>query len=246
MIDLYGMSSPNVLKILIMLEETDLEHRYTFVNVAAGEQFAPEFVALNPTSKVPVIIDDDGYDGKSTTVFESGAILLYLAEKSGSLLPRDPAVRMVALQWLMVQISSVGPICGQATHFIRFAPPEQDYSLARYRTLAGRLYDQLDARLDTARWLGGDEYSIADIATYPWVSLYHDAHGMSWSDHPHLKRWVDEVAARSAVATAVERYNKLMSEDPSFSPDNPPEGLDRFFGRGQFSREPAKVGPDAR
>lgn len=241
MIDLYGMSSPNVLKIMIMLEETGLPNRFTFVNVAAGEQFAPEFVALNPTSKVPVIIDHDGYDGERTVVFESGAILLYLAEKSGCLLPADPLGRMEALQWLMVQVSGVGPMLGQATHFIRFAPPGQDYSLDRYRTLAGRLYDQLDVRLGSASWLGGAEYSIADVATYPWVALYHDFHGMHWSDHPNLKRWCDGIADRPAVTTAQARYDGLMADDPSFKPDNPPEGLDRFFGRGRYAlgRSPA-------
>lgn len=244
MIDLYGMSSPNVLKILIMLQETGLPYRYTFVNVAAGEQFAPAFVALNPTSKVPVIVDDDGYAGGRTTVFESGAILLYLAEKSGMMLPADPAARMEALQWLAVQMASVGPTLGQATHFIRFAPPGQDYALGRYRTLAGRIYDQLDARLGDARFVGGADYGIADIAVFPWVALYHEVHGMRWSDHPNLRRWCDTVGARPAVAAARARYDDLMRQDPSFRPDNPPEGLDRFFGRGQFTRDAAEAPPN--
>lgn len=236
MIDLYGMSSPNVLKIMIMLEETGLPNRFTFVNVAAGEQFAPEFVALNPTSKVPVIVDHEGFGGQRTTVFESGSILLYLAEKSGRLLPTSPAGRIEALQWLTVQISSIGPIFGQANHFIRFAPAGQEYSKNRYRTLAGRLYDQLDQRLASSPWLGGSEYSIADVATYPWVALYHEGHGMDWSEHPNLKRWCDAVGERPAVAAAQARYDGLMAEDPNFKPDVTLDGLDRFFGRGAFTR----------
>jgi len=234
MIELYGMSSPNVLKVMIMLEETELPYRLHFVNVAAGEQFAPEFVEKSPTSKVPVIIDPDVPGGR--TVFESGAILYYLAEKAGRFLATDPAKRIEILQWLMVQVASVGPIFGQLNHFLRFAPAGEDYALGRYRTLAGRLYDQLEERLRREAWLAGGDYSIADIATYPWVALYHEAHGMTWQEHPSLKRWVDCVSERPAVLAARARYEENRQIDPSFAPGNPPDGLDRFFGRGAYQR----------
>jgi GST-like protein len=236
-IDLYGMTSPNVLKVSIMLEELGAPYRFHYVNVVAGEQFSPEFTALSPLGKVPVIVDHDENRREPAVVFESGAILLYLAEKHGRFIPKAPALRLQTIQWLMVQMAQVGPLLGQLTHFVRFAPAGNDYSTARYRTLAGRVYDALETRLSGGQpYLAGQPYTVADIATYPWVSLYHDKHGMDWGDHPHLKAWCDRVAARPAVARADASYAARELDDPSMRPGADQDGVDRFFGWGAHTR----------
>jgi GST-like protein len=236
MIDLYGMTSPNVHKISIMLEEAGLSYRFHYVNVGAGEQFASDFISLSPLSKVPVIVDPEGPAGRPRSVFESGAILIYLAEKTSLFLPQDPALRVETLEWLMVQVGQVGPLLGQLTHFIRFAPPGNDYSASRYRTLAGRIYDALETRLGGRAFLAGEPYTIADIATYPWISLYHDKHAMDWGDHPNLRSWCARIAARPAVARADALYLARQLDDPSAKAGLPQDGLDRFFGRGAYAR----------
>lgn len=237
MIDVYVMGSPNVFKIIIALEELGLEYKCHYVDIVAGDQYKPEFVALNPMSKVPVIVDHDSYDGKRYTVFESGAILLYLAEKVGKLIPSDPMARMDVMQWLVLQIANVGPMLGQLTHFKRFAPPGNEYSFSRYETLSGRVYDTLDKRLGVSTYLAGDEYTIADIASYSWVGLYHEIHGMKWEEHPHLRRWCDLIAQRPAVVKALKVYEDINANDPAQRPDISPEGVDRLFGRGAFARK---------
>ncbi|KEQ51799.1 glutathione S-transferase family protein [Sphingobium chlorophenolicum] len=237
MIDVYGMSSPNVLKIIIALEELGFDYTFHNVDVVAGEQYGPEFVALNPLSKVPVIVDHDSFNGEPYTVFESGAILMYLAEKAGNLIPKDPRARMETMQWLVLQIANVGPYFGQHTHFLRHAPPDNEYSASRYRTLAGRVYDTLDKRLGVSAYLAGDEYTIADVATYPWAALYHDFHGMLWNDHPHLRRWCDLIAQRPAVIRSAAVHADIAANDPARSPNPSSEGVDRFFGRGAFARK---------
>jgi GST-like protein len=236
MIDLYGMTSPNVHKISIMLEELETPYRFHFVNVVAGEQFAPDFLALNPLGKVPVIVDRTAGGGEPTTVFESGAILLYLAEKHGRFIPHDPWQRLETIKWLMVQMAQVGPMLGQLTHFLRFAPEGNDYATRRYRTLAARAYNALDARLSGRPFLAGEHYTIADIATYPWVSLYHDKHGMDWPDQPNLKAWCECIAARPAVAAADARYASRELDDPSMRGDASQDGVDRFFGWGAYAK----------
>lgn len=236
MIDLYGMGSPNVMKIVIALEELGLDYQFHMIDVVAGDQYRPEFVALNPLSKVPVIVDQDGFGGKPYTVFESGAILMYLAEKGGNLIPKDPKARMETLQWLVLQIANVGPMFGQHNHYIRFAPPGNEYSASRYRTLAGRIYDMLDTRLAGSTYLAGEEYTIADVATYPWVALYHDIHGMRWEEHVHLRRWCDLLARRPAIAKAHQVHAEITAADPAQRPDVSPDGVDRFFGRGAYAR----------
>jgi GST-like protein len=236
MITLYGMSSPNVLKISVMLDELAVNYRFEHVNLGTGQQFEPSFVALNPNSKVPVIVDEEGPEGQRYVVFESGAILFYLAEKYERFLPQDRVGRYEVVQWLMTQMSSVGPMLGQLTHFARFAPAGNDYSVSRYRTAAGRVYDMLNRRLAGSSNLAGEDYTIADIATFPWIWLYHEKHGMTWAEHPHLQRWCKTIAARPAVMKALDVYDKRAAGDPSLQPDLPQDGIDRFFGWGRHAR----------
>ena len=167
MIELYGMGSPNVVKVYIALEELDLPYNVHPVDVFTGKQFDDAFLKLNPNAKVPRIVDADGPGGKPYTVFESGAILLYLAEKTGKLLPADTAGKFDAIQWMMVQMTGVGPMFGQYVHFMRFAPAGNDYAKSRYATQVHRVFEVIDHRLGGVPYLAGDEYSIADAATYP-------------------------------------------------------------------------------
>jgi GST-like protein len=188
MIDLYALTSPNVQKIFVMLEECGLPYKQIKVDVWAGDQFKPEFLKVNPNAKVPAIVDHDGPGGKPFTVFESGAILLYLAEKTGKFLPADRREKYEAIQWLMVQLTGVGPAFGQTVHFKMMAPPGNDYSVSRYTTEMKRLYALLEKRLGETPYLGGMDYSIADIATFP-LTRTHDNFGVKWADNPNLERW---------------------------------------------------------
>ena len=231
MIDFYVLTSPNVQKIFIMLEELAAPYRTIPVDVWKGEQFKPEFVKLNPNAKIPVIVDHDGPGGKPYTVFESGAILMYLADKADRFLPAEPAKRYEVIQWLMIQIASVGPTFGQVVHFTRFAPPGNDYSKSRYMTEMLRLYELLERRLGQAPYLGGDEYSIADIATFPWTRN-HDMFGVKWSERPNLARWFDAVSARPAVKKALMAVDAIKSSRDTASE----EDRDRIFGRGRYAR----------
>jgi GSH-dependent disulfide-bond oxidoreductase len=193
MIDLYTFTTPNGRKASIMLEELELPYTPHVIDIRNGDQFTPEFVAINPNSKIPAIVDRD----TDITVFESGAILIYLAEKTGQLLPTDPKPRYAVLEWLMLQMGGVGPMFGQLNHFKRFAPEPIPYAIARYETETLRLYTVLDQQLARYDYLGGD-YSIADIATYPWVAIYA-FQGLTLDNHPNLKRWFEQVAERPAV-----------------------------------------------
>src|SRR5215510_9732984 len=211
MIDLYALTSPNVQKIYIMLEECGLPYKEHFVDVWKGEQHKPEFAKINPNSKIPVIVDHDGPGGKPYTVFESGAILMYLAEKTGKFLPKDTAKRYDVLQWLMIQLTGVGPMFGQWTHFKLFAGAGgNEYSMTRYQTEVKRLYEVLERRLGKTAYLGGDEYTIADIATFPWTRN-HDNMGVKWDDNPNLKRWFEAIAARSAAKKMIEVTGGIKS-----------------------------------
>jgi GSH-dependent disulfide-bond oxidoreductase len=231
MIDLYALTSPNVQKVYLMLEETGLPYREIFVDVWKGDQFKPEFLKVNPNAKIPAIVDHEGPGGRPYALFESGAILLYLAEKTGRFLPKEMAQRYDAIQWLMIQMTGVGPALGQLTHYKRFAPAGNDYALSRHQTEARRLHDVLEARLSTSPYLGGAEYTIADMATWPWTRN-HDFYGIAWSDHPNLARWFDTIAARPATKQALAKIDVIKS-----SRDNAkPEDLDRIFGRGRFAR----------
>lgn len=233
---LYGMSSPNVHKVAIMMHELGLPYRFRYVRLTAEEQFTPQFLAMNPLGKVPVLVDEAPPSGGAQTLFESGAILIYLAEREGRFLPASGPDRTEVMKWLMLQMANVGPMFGQLTHFLRFAPEGNDYSKSRFYTFAGRIYDMLDRRLAEHAYLAGGDYSIADIATYPWVSLYHEAHGMSWDDHPHLRAWCDRLGARPAVKVADELYHARMLDEPPSDAGGNGQGVARVFGWGQFAR----------
>jgi GST-like protein len=231
MIDFYVLTSPNVQKIFIMLEELGTPYRTIPVDVWKGEQFKPEFMAINPNAKIPVIVDHDGPGGKPYTVIESGAILMYLADKFGLFLPTETAKRYEVIQWLMIQLTGVGPTFGQVTHFTRFAPPGNDYSKSRHMTEMLRLYELLEKRLGQSPYLGGAEYSIADIATFPWTRN-HDMFGVKWSERPNLARWFDAITARPAVKKALAIVDGIKSNRDTASD----EDKDRIFGRGRYAR----------
>ena len=197
MIDLYTWSTPNGRKVSIMLEETGLPYRVHAVDITKGEQHKTEFLAINPNAKIPAIVDPTGPDGQPITLFESGAILIYLAEKTGKFLPADPRTRYLTLQWLMFQMGGVGPMFGQAHHFLKFAPEPVPYATERYTKETRRLYGVLDARLKQAPYLAG-EYSIADIATYPWVARC-EWHCVELADFPNVKAWFERIGTRPAV-----------------------------------------------
>ena len=197
MITLYTWGTPNGRKVSIMLEECGLPYRVNAVDITQGEQFAPEFVAINPNSKIPAIVDPEGPDGWPMTLFESGAILLYLAGKTGRFLPVCERGKYEATQWLMFQMGGVGPMFGQTHHFLRFAPEPLPYAIKRYRTETARLYGVLDKRLGEADFLAG-EYSIADMATFPWVAR-HEWQKIDLADYLNVQRWYATIAARPAV-----------------------------------------------
>jgi GST-like protein len=231
MIDFYGLTSPNVQKVFIMLEECGLAYNFKPVDVWASQQHTPEFEMLNPNKKIPVIVDHDGPGGKSYTVFESGAILMYLAEKTGKFMPKDTAQKYEVIQWLMIQVSGIGPAFGNFTHFNLFAPKPNDYSLSRYKSEMLRLYDLLNKRLGETKYLGGKEYSIADMATFPWTRQ-HQAQGASLDNLPNFKRWFDDVSARPAVKAMIAKQGEIKSSRETATDDH----KDRFFNRGKYAR----------
>ena len=198
MIDLYTWSTPNGRKVSILLEECALPYKVHAINIGKGEQHTPEFLAINPNNRIPAIVDAEGPGGKPLPLFESGAILIYLAEKTGKFMPRDARTRLICLQWLMFQMGGVGPMFGQAHHFLRAAPEPVPYGIKRYTDETRRLYGVLNKRLGEAAYLA-DEYSIADIATYPWIAR-HEWHKVDLADFPAVKRWYDTIGARPAVA----------------------------------------------
>ena len=215
MIDVYSWATPNGHKVHIMLEECGLPYRAIPVNIGAGEQFAPSFLAISPNNKIPAIVDPDGPGGQPISLFESGAILLYLAAKTGRFLPDDLRARYEVLQWLMFQMGGLGPMLGQAHHFRIYAPDKVPYAIERYTNEAKRLYGVLDRRLAKSRYIGCSEFSIADIAIFPWLRSWKNQ-GIDWVDYPHLKGWFDEIAARPAVLLGVEvlaDLRKPMTDD---------------------------------
>ena len=197
-IELYTWSTPNGRKISIMLEELGLAYSVRPINIGQGEQHAPDFLKISPNNKIPAIVDPEGPDGAPIALFESGAILMYLADKTGKLMPQAPRARYEALQWLMWQMGNYGPMLGQAHHFRRFAKEKIPYAIDRYTNETRRLYGVLDKRLKEVDYLAGD-YSIADIATFPWAAR-HEWHGIALEDFANVKRWYDAIAGRPAVA----------------------------------------------
>lgn len=235
MITLYGMGSPNVVKVYIGLEEMALPYTVQPLDVFSGKQFDDAFLKLNPNAKVPVIVDPEGPGGKPYTVFESGAILLYLAEKTGKLLPKDTAAKFDAIQWLMTQMSTVGPMFGQYVHFMRFAPPGNDYAKSRYLTQAHRVCEVIDQRLAKTDYLAGSEYSIADIATFPWMRNVPALLGADAAAKiPNITRWVKKIDERPAVKKALTEVDAVRARTTAFDKADPAD-LDKLFGRGQFA-----------
>jgi len=203
MIEVHTWATPNGHKVHIMLEECGLPYRVIAVDIGAGEQFEPDFLAISPNNKIPAIVDPDGPDGAPISLFESGAILVYLAAKTGRFLPADTRGRYRTLEWLMFQMGSIGPLLGQAHHFRMYAPQKIEYAIDRYTNEARRLYGVMDARLARSRYIAADEYTIADIAIFPWLRSWKNQ-GIDWNDYPHLRGWFDEIAARPAVQRGVE------------------------------------------
>jgi GST-like protein len=222
MIDLYSAATPNGQKIHIMLEETSLEYRVTWIDIDKGDQFDPAFLQISPNNKVPAIVDHDGPGGDAIALFESGAILLYLADKTGRFLPEEPAKRWETLQWLMWQIGGFGPMLGQAHHFNRYAPMRPGnpvvlpYAQERYTNEAGRLYGVLDRHLAAHDYVAADEYTIADIAIFPWCRL-HERQRQDLGDYPNVRSWFERIAARPAVAKDMKRLEDIVE---GFSPES--------------------------
>lgn len=202
MIDLYYWTTPNGHKITLFLEEAGLPYRIVPINIGRGEQFAPEFLRIAPNNRIPAIVDQAPADGgEPISIFESGAILLYLADKIQRFIPQDLRGRNVALQWLFWQMGGLGPMAGQNHHFTQYAPEVVPYAIDRYVKETARLYSVLDRRLADRPFIAGDDYSIADMACYPWI-VPHARQRQSLDDFPHLKRWFDAIAARPATARA--------------------------------------------
>jgi GST-like protein len=228
MIEVYSWATPNGHKVHIMLEECGLPYRVHAVDIGAGDQFKPEFLAISPNNKIPAIVDPEGPDGQSISLFESGAILLYLAAKTGRFLPADVRGKYEALQWLMFQMGGVGPMLGQTHHFRIYAPEKIPYAIERYSNEAKRLYGVMNRRLARSKYLAGPEYTIADIATFPWLRSWKNQ-GIEWDDYPHLKGWFDEIAARPAVMRGVE---VLAAQRKPITDDKAREVL---FGKTQYA-----------
>lgn len=207
-IDLYYWPTPNGHKITIFLEEVNLPYNVMPVDIAAGDQFDPGFLKISPNNKMPAIVDPEGPDGAPISLFESGAILIYLAEKTGRFLPQTPRERYAVLQWLMFQMGHVGPMLGQAHHFRQYAPETIPYAIKRYTDEAARLYGVIDRRLAEASFVAGDEYTIADVAIFPWLRS-HENQGQSLADYPNLKRWYEGLESRPAVRRGLDVGKEL-------------------------------------
>ena len=229
MIDVYSWATPNGHKVHIMLEECGLPYRVHGINISTGDQFKPDFLKISPNNKIPAIVDQDGPDGQPISLFESGAILLYLAGKTGKFIPEDVRGKYEVLQWLMFQMGGVGPMLGQAHHFRIYAPEKIEYAVNRYTNEAKRLYGVIDKRLGESKFLGGPDYSIADIATWPWLRSWKNQ-GIELSDFPKLQRWFEAIEERPAVQRAVK---VLAKERPAVQDDKAKEIL---FGATQYAR----------
>jgi len=210
MITLYTWPTPNGKKIHIMLEETGLAYTAIPVNISKGEQFDPDFLKISPNNKIPAMVDQDGPGGKPYSLFESGAMLLYLAAKTGQFLGTSDREKFDALQWLMMQMASVGPMLGQAHHFRIYAPEKVPYGIERYTNEAKRIYGVLNQRLGSKKFLAGNQYTIADIATWPWIASYQNQ-GIDLNDFPHVQRWFDQINKRPAVQRGIKIFSDLRN-----------------------------------
>ena len=229
MIEVFSWPTPNGNKVHVMLEECGLPYRVTPVNIGAGDQFKDDFLAISPNNKVPAITDPDGPDGKPISLFESGAILIYLAAKTGKFMPKTDREKFEVLQWVMFQMGGVGPMLGQAHHFRLYAPEPVPYAIERYSNEAKRLYGVIERRLAKSAFLGGKAYSIADIATFPWLRSWQNQ-GVTLSDYPHLERWFHRIEERPAVQRGVKVLAELRKP---FRDDKQREML---FGKTQYER----------
>ena len=229
MIDLYTWPTPNGHKVHIMLEECALPYRVHAVNIGAGDQFAPDYLKINPNNKMPTIVDPDGPDGAPYPVFESGAILMYLADKTGRFMPTDRAGRFLVIQWLMFQMGGIGPMLGQAHQFRQYAPEPIPYAIERYTNEAARLYNVLDRRLGEVSYLAGD-YSIADMAVWPWIRP-HERQGQDLADFPHLRRWFEAIGERPAVQRGLA---VLADQRTDLKHDK--KAREALFGASQYAR----------
>jgi len=229
MIDLHTWATPNGFKVSIMLEECGLPYRAIPVNIGNGDQFKPEFLAISPNNKIPAIVDTDGPDGKPISLFESGAILVYLAAKTGKFMPKGERKRYEMLQWLMFQMGGVGPMLGQNHHFRLYAPERIEYAINRYTQEAKRLYQVMDRQLAQHPFIAGKQYSIADIAIFPWLRNWKNQ-GIDLDEHPHLKRWFDQLSERPGVKRGVEvlaQLRKPLLDD---------KARDNLYGKTQYGK----------
>lgn len=229
MIQVYSWPTPNGHKVHIMLEECGLAWQAHGVDIGKGEQFAPEFLKISPNNKIPAMVDPHGPDGKPISLFESGAILVYLAAKTGKFMPSTDREKYSVLEWLMFQMGGVGPMLGQAHHFRVYAPEKVEYAINRYTNEAKRLYGVMDRRLQASRYIACDEYTIADIAIFPWLRSWQNQ-GIDWADYPRLKKWFDTIAARPAVqrgVTVLADRRKPITDDKS---------RDILFGKTQYQK----------
>jgi GST-like protein len=229
-IELYTWPTPNGHKIHIALEELGLAYNVHAVDIGKGDQFKPAFLKISPNNKIPAMVDPDGPDGQPIALMESGAILVYLAEKTGKLLPQDLRSRTGVMSWLMFQMAGVGPMLGQVHHFRHYAPEPLPYAIKRYTDETTRLYRVMDKRLGEAAYLGGDDYTIADIATFPWIRSW-EKQGQDLAAHPSLKRWFEAISARPAV----ERGLQVLAERSRSQPLTDQE-RDILFGAKQLDR----------
>ena len=229
MIELHSWPTPNGHKVHIMLEECGLPYRAHPVNIGKGDQFEPAFLKISPNNKIPAITDPEGPDGKPISLFESGAILVYLAGKTGKLLPADDRGRYAVLEWLMFQMASVGPMLGQTHHFRNYAPEKIAYAIDRYSNEARRIYGVIDKQLSTHQFIAGDSYSIADIAIFPWLRSWENQ-GIVLTEYPYLKQWFDGIAARPAVQRGVKVLADLRA------PITDDKAREILFGKTQYQR----------
>lgn len=230
MIEVYSWPTPNGHKVHIMLEECGFAYRATPVDIGAGDQFKPAFLAISPNNKIPAIVDPDGPDGEPISLFESGAILLYLAAKAGKFLGDTDRQKYQTLQWLMFQMGGVGPMLGQAHHFRIYAPEKIDYAIQRYSNEARRLYGVLDQQLGKHEYLAGTDYSIADIAVFPWTRSWANQ-GVDLEQFPQVKRWFEQISARPAVQRGVQVLADLRK------PLDNDKARDILFGNTQYQRK---------